>query len=95
MYLVTYVLSDFINKFINRLTRGEFKSFLMLSFIILSVIPFITGYKVVWNDGFTFFNFIYLYMIGAYLRMYPLKETYHFSRHHHNYDYFSHNLNDS
>ena len=78
MYLVTYVLSDFINKFINRLTRGEFKSFLILSFILLSVIPFITGYKVVWNDGFTFFNFIYLYMIGAYLRMYPLKETYHF-----------------
>lgn len=80
MYLVTYVLSDFINKFINRLTRGEFKSFLMLSFILLSVIPFITGYKVVWNDGFTFLNFIYLYMIGAYLRMYPLKETYHFKR---------------
>ena len=80
MYLVTYVLSDFINKFINRLTRGEFKSFLMLSFILLSVIPFITGYKVVWNDGFTFLNFIYLYMIGAYLRIYPLKETYHFKR---------------
>lgn len=78
MYLVTYIFSDYINKFIDRLTKEEYKKFLILSFIILSVIPFITGYKVVWNDGFSFLNFIFIYMIGGYLRQYSLKGTYHF-----------------
>lgn len=78
MYLVTYVFSDYINKFIDRLSRDEYKKFLIIGFILLSVVPFITGYKVVWNDGFNFFNFIFLYMIGGYLRECPLKETYHF-----------------
>lgn len=78
MYLVTYVFSDYINKFIDRMSRCEYKNFLLIVFVMLSVIPFVTGYKVVYNDGYNFSNFIYLYMIGAYLRKYPLKETYHF-----------------
>jgi len=78
MYLVTYVLSDYINKFIDRLEKHEYKKFLLISFLILSVIPYITGNTVVFNDGYSFINFIYIYMIGGYLRRYPLKETYHF-----------------
>ena len=77
-YLIMYIFSDYINKFIDRLERREYKNFLIISFIVLSIIPFITGYKVLYNDGYSFFNFIFLYMIGGYLRRYPLKETYHF-----------------
>lgn len=78
MYIVTYVFSDYTNKFIDRLTRIEYKNLLIICFIILSIIPFITGNVVVFNDGYSFTNFIYIYMIGGYLRRYPLKETYHF-----------------
>lgn len=78
MYLIMYIFSDYINKFIDRMTRGEYKKFLLVSFVLLSIIPYITGYKFLWNDGYTFFHFIYMYMIGGYLRRYPLKETYHF-----------------
>lgn len=78
MYLVTYVFSDYINKFIDRLSRSEYKNLLIICFIILSIIPFITGNTVVFNDGYSFTNFIFIYMIGGYLRKYSLKETYHF-----------------
>ena len=80
MYLVTYVFSDYINKFIDRLSRGEYKNFLIISFIVLSIIPFLTGNNVVYNDGYSIINFMFLYIIGGYLRRYPLKKTYHFKR---------------
>lgn len=78
MYLVTYIFSDYMNKFMDRLERREYRSFLIISFIVLSIVPFITGNTVVSNDGYTVINFLFLYMIGGYLRKYPLKETYHF-----------------
>lgn len=78
LYLVLYVFSDYINKYIKNLKREEYKNFLIIGFIVLSIIPFITGHRVFDNNGFSLINFIYLYMIGGYLRKYPLKETYHF-----------------
>ena len=78
MYLIMYIFSDYINKFIDRLSRKEYKNFIMICFVMLSVIPFLTGHRVIENNGYTFFNFIFIYMIGGYLRRYPLKETYHF-----------------
>ncbi len=77
-YLILYLFSDFINKFIDRLSKEEYKNFLILGFFLLSVIPFITGYRVLENTGFSLINFIYLYTIGGYFRRYPLKESYHF-----------------
>lgn len=77
-YIIVYILSDFINKFIEKLSRQEFKNLLMLLFVVFSVIPYITGGRILRNDGYNFYNFIFLYMIGAYLRRYPLKDSYHF-----------------
>lgn len=78
IYLVTYIFSDYMNKFMDSVERHEYKSFLLVSFIVLSIVPFITGNKVISNNGYTILNFLFLYMIGGYLRRYPLKETYHF-----------------
>lgn len=79
-YIITYVLSDIINKIINKLSRQEYKTLLIVSFIVLSVVPYVSGYKILNNNGYTFYNFIYLYLIGGYLRCYPMKETYHFKQ---------------
>lgn len=78
VYLILYLFSDFINKFIERLTKEEYKNFLTLGFILFSIIPFITGYKVFENNGYSIINFFYLYTLGGYFRKYPLKESYHF-----------------
>ena len=79
-YIITYIFSDYVNIFINRMTRVEHKTFIILGFIILSVLPYLSGLKFLYNNGFNFFHFIYLYIVGSYLRMYPLKNTYHFKR---------------
>ena len=72
-YLITYTLSDYINKFINSFDQRGLKNFLILCFIIFSVIPFLTGMRLIKNDGYNFFHFIFLYIVGAYLHKYPLK----------------------
>lgn len=79
-YIILYLLSDYINKIIDRLSRIEFKNLLILLFVLLSIIPFVTGHKLFSNSGFTLYNFIFLYLFGSYLRKYPLKESYHFKR---------------
>lgn len=78
VYIIMYLFSDYINMFIDRLSHDEYKKMLIMCFIILSLVPYITGLKILHSTGSSFFNFIYLYMIGAYLRRYPLKESYHF-----------------
>ena len=77
-YLIVYIFSDYLNIFINRISKDEYKKFLLVAFLVLSVLPYITGLKFLNNDGFNFFHFIFLYFIGAYLRKYPLKEMYYF-----------------
>lgn len=79
-YIVVYMLSDIINMMINKLSRVQFKWAILVSFIVLSLIPYITGYRSLANDGYTIYHFIMLYMIGAYIRKYPIKETYHFKK---------------
>lgn len=75
-----YIFSDYINIFINRMTRIEYKKFLIIGFLIFCLLPFLSGLKFLNNNGYTFYYFIYLYMIGAYLKKFPLKETYYFKR---------------
>lgn len=79
-YVITYIFSDYINKFINRITRKEHKNIIILGFVVLCILPYLSGLRFLNNDGFNFFHFIYLYIIGAYLRRFPLKKTYHFRR---------------
>lgn len=77
-YIVLYILSDYINKIIDRLSRLEYRNLLILLFIVMSIIPWVTNYEILANSGFSIDNFVFLYLIGGYLRRYPLKETYHF-----------------
>lgn len=74
-YLITYILSDYINIFLKNLSHQKFKKFIILCFVLFSIIPFITRMRFVSNNGFNFYHFIFLYVLGAYLYLYPPKES--------------------
>jgi surface polysaccharide O-acyltransferase-like enzyme len=73
-YLIVYIFSDYINKFISSLNYKEYKKFLIIGFVIFSIIPFGCGGKILNNIGYNFYSFIYLYILGAFLRIYPINE---------------------
>lgn len=79
-YLLLYCLSPFINKLINSLDKNTYQKLLAVGFIIFSIIPCITANEFFENTGYTLYNFIYLYLVGAYLRDYPLEESYLFKK---------------
>lgn len=78
MYVVVYLLSDIINKFINSLDKKTYENTLIVLFIIFSIGAYLSGGKFIDNNGYTFYNFIFLYLIGGYIRRYPIKDSYHF-----------------
>lgn len=79
-YLLLYCLSPFINKLINSIDKGFYKKLLLVLFIILSLIPTMTGGQFFNNNGLTLYQFIYMYILGAYFRKYPLNRSYIFKR---------------
>lgn len=68
-YMILYLLSPFLNRVIDNLSRKE----LRISLLLLCVIIFYFGWyrQMKWAEGgFNFVNFIFLYFIGRYLAMY-------------------------
>ena len=80
IYIFLYCISPFLNKLIDNLKRKEHLKMLGVLFLIFSIIPFITGSQGFDNNGFTLYNFIFLYLLGAYLRKYPIEKNYFFKR---------------
>lgn len=67
-YIIIYIFHPFINKFINNTTKKEHLLFILLMFIIFSVLATFT-----YNDyyGNELVQFLLFYSIGAYLNKYP------------------------
>lgn len=78
MYIALYLLAPYINILIEKLNQKEHRKLLILSFVMFSVIPTITYQNTFRNDGFTLIHFIFLYILGAYLKKYPISENIHF-----------------
>ena len=76
VYILLYCVSPIINKYIGKANKHELRKAIGILFIIFSILPYITGLKTLYNDGYSLYNFVLLYLIGAYLRKYPLKECY-------------------
>ena len=79
-YLLTYVLSNYINIFLKSLSHKQLKKIIIICFAIFCIIPFITGMRFINNNGYNFYHFIFLYIVGVYLYRYPLKESFLFSK---------------
>lgn len=75
IYLILYFLSPFINKLIRNMSKKNFLSLIIVMFVFGSILTRFTMQGIFNNsNGYSIFNFILLYLIGAYLREYPLKE---------------------
>lgn len=81
MYFVLYLISPMINKIILNTTRKQLKQYIILLFVINSILGIFTrGEFFNVELGYSLYNFIMLYMIGAYLRLYPIRDSYHFKQ---------------
>lgn len=76
-YLLIYIFSPFINVLVNKLNRNKFKKLILVLFIVFSLIGTLVIGNVVPNyeEGRCMLTFLLLYLVGAYLRKYPIEES--------------------
>ena len=77
-YLLLYLLTPWLNKLIKHMNQKEYRKLLITLFILFSIIPYITKQIVVANNGYTIVQFVFMYLIGAYLKKYPIRNNTHF-----------------
>lgn len=71
IYLALYVLSPYINKLLRVLSFKEFNKMLIILIFIFIIWPSLPKFIPIDNqNGYSLYNFILLYIIGAYISMY-------------------------
>lgn len=76
-YFIVYLLSPYINKLINSISKKELQILILLFFVFWSLIPTLFGIKLQFSElGWL----IYLYIIGAYIKLYNPLEKISFSK---------------
>ena len=66
--MIFYLFIPFINKFIESISKAEFKKFVFLLIFVFTILSTFFFNKVIFGEVFWF---IAVYFIGAYLRLYP------------------------
>ncbi len=72
-YLLLYLFMPFINRIINSISKRNYQLLLVIIIIVFSVLPTLTGgefYDVF--SGFALYQFVMMYLIGAYLGKYKV-----------------------
>ena len=73
-YIVLFVISPWLNKWIECFDRYDYKKFLLLGLMIIYVWPTISyllnAEQFIGDSGFGIINFSYLYMLGRYIKIY-------------------------
>jgi surface polysaccharide O-acyltransferase-like enzyme len=84
VYLALYIVSPFLNILIHALSRKQFQNLLIILFTVLSlwptVLPF--GFSLDKTNGLSIIQFIFLYFIASYIRLYwnhEIKKGYYLS----------------
>lgn len=76
IYIILYLLSPFLNKLISSINRNEYRVLLLILFITCSIIPRVTLNSFFDNsDGYSLIQFIFMYLIGAYLNKYGIERS--------------------
>lgn len=80
-YMVTYILSPFLNKLIEQLNQHQLKKLIYIMILLFCIIPVLTIERFIYTtNGRSLFTFILLYFVGAYLRKYPVENNYLFKK---------------
>ena len=74
VFTFLYIFSPFLNILINKMTKKQHFHLLLVSFLIFSIFPFISGNMFYDNYGYTLCNFIFLYFIGSFISKYKVKD---------------------
>lgn len=74
-YIITYLLSPFLNKIIDKFDKTTLKKLIITLLIAFCLIPFFTGNLMYYSDGYGVAHFILLYFIGAYINKYDINKT--------------------
>ena len=84
IYLAMYIISPYMNILIEKLSQKEHRKFIIILFIVFTIIPTITNQNTFGNTGFSLIHFMYLYIVGSYLKKYPTSENIHFKNYSNN-----------
>lgn len=68
VYTLVYILSPFINKFLNNLNKQEYVNYLFISLLIFSILPTVTTFDFYANY---LIQFILFYSLGAFFKKFP------------------------
>lgn len=79
-YLVILILSPFFNILIKNMNQKKYRTFLLISFLLFSIVPYATMNRTILNDGYSIIQFTFLYFLGGYLKRYPVRENMHFKQ---------------
>lgn len=69
IYICLYMLIPFINSYLIKLEKDKYKKLLLIMFLLFSVWDSIIPNKIITDSGYGIVNFIFLYCIGAYLKL--------------------------
>lgn len=76
VYVVLYLISPFLNKWINALDKKEHLKLLVIMGLVFSVIPsvfFFAGESLGVAGGYSLIWFVFVYLVSAYIRIYDVK----------------------
>lgn len=69
-YVCLYLLSGFIHRFVEGLSKKEFKKLLLLLLVLFSVFPTVFYFEIMPDNGKGLVSMIMIYLIGRYIRRY-------------------------
>lgn len=75
VYVVLYLLSPFLNKWIEALSQKEHRKLIFIMALVFSVIPsvfFFAGENIGVAGGYSLIWFIFVYIVSAYIRIYGI-----------------------
>lgn len=72
-YIAVIFLTPYLNIFIKSMKKEELRNLLLVMYFMLSIIPTIIAKDIFHtNQGYSLIWMIYLYLIGSYLKKYPI-----------------------
>ena len=78
VYLILYIISPYINKLLKALNQKEYKNLLIILFFVFILWSslFKLFVPIDLSGGYGLYNFVYLYIIGAYINLYYSKHKF-------------------